>query len=111
MYLTIADVVKKMEPKRPKVPRRTKALAVEMGAELLLEWADAITALRYRSRTQRRIFAQRWMSELRDPFTAIDGLLTGPIGGYWWHPLKGPLPGLAMMLNERNTILDDIPWK
>lgn len=106
-YLTLADIVKKIEPKEPYLPPRKKALAMGMGYELIREWADAIGLVRYRSRTKRRRFARLWLESLKDVFIATGGIKAGWV----WNPLTGPEPGIAMLMDEHNTILDDIPWQ
>lgn len=104
--LTLTDIVKRIQPKEPYLPPRKKALAMDMGYDLIREWADAVGWVRYRSRTKRRKFAKEWMDSLKDAFIATGGLKAGWV----WDDTNGPKPGIAMMLNEKNTILDDIPW-
>ena len=106
-FLTLADCIKKITPPDPYLPPRKKALALGMGYELIREWCDAISWVAYRSRRKRRGFSRLWMASLKDVFIATGGLKAGWV----WCGFNGPQPGIAMMLNERNTILDDIPWK
>lgn len=107
--LTIADIVKRHQFVPPVVSDAVFAYGTMMGWEEIGEWAAAVRLSWYKTlkKGKHRRFALAWLESMREPWETAGGPKESD--SQWLYGY-GPSPTIAALMNEKNTILDNVTW-